>query len=115
MAPDNGIDGSDKLDESGDWRERLGAFRGGLSADEVEALAAESLSALDRAARVRPIATAELARLSALAGYLTPRIERRANGLPVETNDVMLMGLIAGYQLATGEQTPGEPDPFADA
>lgn len=94
------------------WQERLRAHLDALSEDETDALRGDAIRRLDHGARVRRLELAELARLSALAEYLTPRIERRAGEQPPTMAEAVLMGLMAGYQLAVGEQAPPEPDPF---
>jgi hypothetical protein len=96
------------------WQEALQRYFDALSEDERDRLRARTLRALDRATGARPLRTAELARLSALADYLAPRIARRlepgADGMP----EAVMLGLMAGYQLALGDHMPQEPDPFAE-
>ncbi|HLZ71254.1 MAG TPA: hypothetical protein VKV26_15235 [Dehalococcoidia bacterium] len=94
------------------WQRRLSEHLAGLSAAQTEALHADAVSRLDRAARARPLTLAETATLSALAAYLAPRVARRSDGKPA-IDEAVLFGLMAGYQLAIGEQSPLEPDPFA--
>ena len=94
------------------WQRRLSEYLAGLSEAETERLHADAVSRLDRATRARPLTLEETATLSALAAYLSPRIERRGDGTPA-TDEAVLFGLMAGYQLAAGEQLPPEPDPFA--
>lgn len=96
------------------WQAGLQTYLAALSQDETDALHARAIHALDRATRARTLETAEIARLSALAGYLAPRVERQAGTQPAPTELALMMGLLAGYQLAAGEAMPQEPDPFAD-
>jgi len=96
------------------WQAALRAHLDALSEDETDALRADAIRRLDHGARVRRLALVELARLSALAEYLTPRIARRAGEEPPTMAEAVLMGLMAGYQVALGEQTPTEPDLFGE-
>jgi hypothetical protein len=102
------------------WQAALQRHLAALDADEVERLHVEALRSLDRATRARSLTIEEIARLSALADYLAPRVGRRQSGgeesafPPVSVEDAVLFGLMAGYQLAAGESAPQEPDPFAD-
>ncbi len=102
------------------WQAALQRHLAALSADEVERLHVEALRSLDRATRARSLTIEEIARLSALAAYLAPRVNRRRAGgeetaQPVATTEEAVMfGLMAGYQLAVGEAVPKEPDPFDD-
>jgi hypothetical protein len=106
------VPGSDP-DASG-WQAALQRYLDGLSPAEREDLHARALRSLDRATRARRLELPELARLSALSRYLTPRIERQTGAQPAPTEAAVLMGLIAGYQLAAGEAEPLAPDPFGD-
>lgn len=101
-------------DREDTWQSALQRYFEGLSPDEAARLRANAVRGLDRATRARRLEVAELARLSALADYLTPRIERREGAHPPTLAEGVLMGLMAGYQLAIGEQMPGEPDPFEE-
>lgn len=102
------------------WQAALQRHLAALSADQLERLHVEALRSLDRATRARSLTIDEIARLSALAAYLAPRVARRQAGgedtdqPAVPTEDAVMFGLMAGYQLATGEAVPQEPDPFAD-
>jgi len=86
----------------------------GLGVEERERMRANSVRSLDRATRVRPLETVELARLSALADYLAQRIERRLGFDSGSLAEPLMLGLMAGYQLAAGEPLLDEPDPFAE-
>ena len=100
--------------DAGGWQAALQRYMDALSPVEREELHARALRSLDRATRARRLELPELARLSALSRYLTPRIERQTGAQPAPTEAALLMGLIAGYQLAAGEGEPLAPDPFDD-
>lgn len=116
-----GSDGG-RADEGGSdgpllpWQAALKRHLATLSADDVEALHTGAVMSLDHATRSRSLTIAEIARLSALASYLAPRVARRSGGGEpgdVATEDALLFGLLAGYQLAAGEAAAQEPDLFA--
>ena len=96
------------------WQSALQRYFEGLSPDEAAQLRAEAVKRLDRATRARRLEVDELARLSALADYLAPRIERREGAQPPTLAEGVLIGLMAGYQLSVGEQAGLETDPFDD-
>lgn len=100
--------------EQGGWQSALQRYLDALTPAEREALYARALRSLDRATQARRLELPELARLSALAGYLAPRVERQTGAQPAPTEMAVLMGLIAGYQLAVGEAAPQQPGPFDD-
>ena len=100
--------------ESGGWQAALQRYLDALSPAEREDLHARALRSLDRATRARRLELPELARLSALSRYLTPRVERQTGATPAPTEAAVMIGLIAGYQLAAGEAEPPVPDPFGD-
>ena len=102
------------VDRSETWQSALQRYFNRLTSDEAAELRAGAVRGLDRATRARRLEIAEIARLSALADYLTPRIEKREGNLPPTIAEGVLMGLMAGYQLAVGEAAPQEPDPFED-
>ena len=99
-------------DREDTWQSSLRRYFERLSPDEAARLRADAVRGLDRATRARTLEVAEIARLSALADYLAPRIERREGAHPPTFAEAVLIGLMAGYQLAVGEQVPAEPDPF---
>src|SRR5690349_21794335 len=110
-TPSGAMDG-DRSDDAGSngpllpWQAALKRHLASLSADEVEALHTGAVMSLDHATRSRSLTIAEIARLSALASYLAPRVSRRSGGGEpgeVATEDALLFGLLAGYQLAAGE------------
>ena len=117
MSSDNAAQGGDEQAARAasrlSWQEALGRHLAALSTDELDALRGNAIRGLDRATRARPLDLSELARLSALADYLAPRVEKRAGGDPPTIEQAIMFGLIAGYQLAVGDQAPQEPDPFA--
>ncbi|SRR5579883_2216413 len=96
------------------WQAELEAYVAAMPEDERERMRASTLRALDRATQSRPLQVDELARLSALADYLAPRIERRLGATEGSLNQPVMLGLMAGYQLALGDSLPLEPDPFAE-
>ena len=97
------------------WQQQLQRYLDTLDAEQLASLRANAVRRLDRATRARSLEVDELARLSALAEYLSERLDRRLrDGGSPRLDEVLLMGLIAGYQLASGEQTPQEPDPFPE-
>lgn len=99
------------------WQAALQRHLAALNAEEIERLHVEALRSLDRATRARSLTIEEIARLSALADYLAPRVARRQGGgdeSAVPVVDAVMFGLMAGYQLAAGETVPQEPEPFAD-
>ncbi len=96
------------------WQAELRRYFAALTLDEAAQLRAGAVHGLDRATRARQLQIAEIARLSALADYLVPRIEKRESGERPTLAEGVLMGMMAGYQLAVGEAAPQEPDPFAD-
>jgi hypothetical protein len=96
------------------WQAALRRYFASLTTDEADRLRAGAVQGLDLATRARQLQIREIARLSALADYLVPRIEKREGTERPTLAEGVLMGLMAGYQLAVGEATPQEPDPFAD-
>ncbi len=112
FANDTPADGPIGRNET--WQSALQRYFNRLTSDEAAELRAGAVHDLDRATRARRLEIAEIARLSALADYLTPRIEKREGAEPPTIAEGVLMGLMAGYQLAVGEAASQEPDPFAD-
>src|SRR5579872_5103906 len=82
------------------WQEALRRYVASLTDDQAEQLRSDAVRELDRATLSRQLHVEELARLSALADYLAPRVEKRQGAAPPTMAEGVLMGLIAGYQLA---------------
>jgi len=113
---DDGRELADQARQRGEdsWQTALRRHFDRLTTVEAEQLRASAVRSLDRATRARQLEVTEIARLSALADYLAPRIERRQGPTPPTIAEGVLLGLMAGYQLAVGEQAPQERDPFGD-